>query len=183
MSNEQRLDKAFGFGMGYARQLGKKSELVLSGIYKKKQSEFDQISNTYIFPGDISIAKRSSNSQHISFRLNYQYALIENNEACLSIGPEVSYNVFSGEDNNKYLTVNDSIYYLPSSNENDKIDKLGIAFLIKFEIKHILTDNLSLNIHIRPEKLYSESYEGAIKPYSGEMSNIEFGLGLKYNFK
>ena len=183
MSNEKRLDNAPGIGLMYLQPFGNRSGLGLSAYYKQKHAEYDRITYVNFNPSDILSAKINSESRQVSIRLNYQYALFNNEHASLSVGPEVSYNLLWGSDNNKYLTSSDSTFGSPVLRENDKIDKIGLAFLFNFEIKNMLTDNLSLNIHFRPEMLFSESYEGGEKPYSGEISNFEYGIGLKYYFK
>jgi hypothetical protein len=183
ISNEKRLDKAPGIGLMYFQSLGHKSGLGLSVYYKQKHAEYDRITYVNFNPSDILSAKMNSESKQVSFRLNYRYALFINEHASLSVGPEVSYNLLWGSDKNRYLTSNDSTLSSPVLRVNDKIDKIGLTFLFNFEIKNILMDNLSLNIHFRPEMLFSGSYEGGEKPYSGEIKNFEYGIGLKYYFR
>ena len=180
ISTEKRMDNAIGHGLSYSQKLSKNNSIAIAFIYKYNHANFSRILTTNYDPNVIEYAKINSKSKCISVRTNYQYSILNREQAKISFGPEISYNYLWGIDNIQYCYTGYTTFSAPQPQNNKGIHKFGFGILTKFEINEIIIKQLSLSLNIRPEFLYSNFYYGGTTPYTGIIGNVEFSIGLQY---
>ncbi len=183
-SSEPRLQNAAGFGLRCQHSIGKK---ILAGLgihYNFRNSGFDEVRYIDGDPDLLVVDRIKSDSYRLSLRLNLQAIMINNNNASLTFGPEISYNYLWGKDNVDEITGQMSNQYNYSQNNGPSRD-FGFGLISEFEIKNIIARQLSLCFTIRPELLIGKDLflKGGEPIFSGGLGFTEIQVGLKYRFK
>jgi len=181
-SSEIRLQSAAGIGVQYQNDLGRKFKIGIGMQYISNSTQFDDIPHIDANPQFIVSEKINSNSHRVSFRLNIQGMLINNEYVSLSLGPEVSYNYLWGKDQVEFNNTGLYNNWTKYSQNNGTAKSIGFGLISKVEVKHFLAPPLSLCFTIRSEFIT----DGQIKEapvFSGVITFAEFQIGLKYRFK
>jgi hypothetical protein len=108
--------------------------------------------------------------------------LINNENASLSLGPEVSYNYLWGKDQVEFNNTGLYNNWIKFSQNNGTAKSIGFGLISTMEVKHFLAPPLSLCITIRSE-LITDGHVMEPPVFSGGITFTEFQLGLKYRFK
>lgn len=191
-SSEIRFRDAFGVGLQYQHDIGKKLKVGFGTNYYNKNSNFTEEYQPlagYNDPNGHWVTKYDVESNRFSLRLNIQGILRDNEHLSISLGPEVSYNFVWGSEDNSiwYGAAEPDRYYY--SRDLDLAKKIGIGLLSKIEIKNIITPRLSLCLTFRTELMLgngsqnSGNYEGTTKIFSAPIDFTELQVGLKYRIK
>ena len=181
-STEQRFQNAYGFGLQYQQDVGKKFKAELGVHYNFKNARFEDIPFIDGDPNLVVIDKISSHSNRFAFRLNMQGLLLNQEHISVSFGPEISYNLLWGEEQVDRFTKQTSgqSYY---TQENGLTKEFGLGLISTIEIKKILVPHLSLCFTIRPELVSDGIFAKGGQPvFSGLLGFTEFQIGLKYRF-
>ena len=182
-SNEQRLQNGYGIGVQYQNDIGHKWKIGLGLHFNFKNAQFSNEPYIDAIPFPPSVEKVSSKSQRYSIRLNIQGLLMNNDNVSLSLGPEISYNYFKGEDNINLFFGGDTKWTNYSQN-NGLTKEIGFGLISKVEVKNFIDPKISLCYTIRPEFTTDGIFaEGGEPIFSGVLSFLEFQMGLKYRFK
>jgi hypothetical protein len=182
-SNAQRFQNGYGFGIQYQHDIGHKWEVGLGVHFNFKKAQFTDEPYIDAIPFPPSIEEVNSNSQRYSIRLNIQRLLMDNTNVSLSLGPEISYNLFRGKDDIR-LFLGGSTKWINYSQTNGLTKEIGFGFISKIEIKNILDPQLSLCFTIRPEFTTDGIFAKGGEPiFSGVLGFLEFQMGIKYRFR
>jgi hypothetical protein len=182
-STEKRFQNAYGIGTQYQHNIGTKFIVGLGIHYNFNKNTFDDIPYIDGDPNLVVADKVHSESKRISVRLNIQ-GLIKNNEnASISIGPEISYNYLWGQDQIEERQGQTSErYYLVQNNGLTK--ELGFGLISEIDVKNFLSPQFSLCFTIRPEIITDGIFaKGGNHVFSGVTGFTEFQMGLKYRFR
>ncbi len=184
-SSELRFQSAYGIGLQYQHNISSKLKVGLGLHYNFNNSQFDYLPYVDADPTLIISQKINSQSRRFSYRINIQGLLVDNENASISLGPEISYNYLWGQDQ-IVQKVGQSLNIENYSQKIDLTKHFGAGLISKFEIKNIFSPQLSLCLTIRPEFLFGKKYMligGNAPVFYGGLSFTEFQIGLKYRFK
>jgi hypothetical protein len=187
-SSEQRFQSSSGIGIQYQEDIGKKFKAGLGIHYNYNNSQFENIPFVDADPNLIIVEKINSSSKRFAVRLNLQRMLKNNENASISLGPEISYNNMWGQDkiDETALKAGQTPTYSEYAQNIGLKEDIGLGLITKIEVKKVLLPPLSLCITIRPELLIGKAYklEGMDPPvFSGVLTFTEFQIGLKYRFE
>jgi hypothetical protein len=184
-TSELRFQNAYGIGLQYQHNISSKFKVGLGIHYNSSYSQFDYLPYVDADPTLIIAQKIHSHSQRFSYRFNIQGLLMDNENASISLGPEISYNYLWGQDQ-IVEQVGESLTVRKYSQDINLTKHFGAGLISKIEIKNIFLPQLSLCFTIRPEYLIGKDYKliGSSAPvFYGGLSFTEFQIGLKYKFK
>ncbi len=182
-SSEERFQNATGLGLQYQQDIGKKFKAGLGVHYNSARVTFDHIVYIDADPNILVVDRINSASRRFSFRLNLQGLLRDNENVSFSLGPEISYNFYKGEDHVDRRWGSNSERDL-FTRYNGLIKQIGLGLISKVEIKHVFDPRLSLCFTFRPEITTDGLFpKGETPVFAGVMGFIEFQTGLKYRFK
>jgi hypothetical protein len=181
-STEQRLQNAFGIGAQYQQNLFGKYKLGLACHLNYNNSNFDYIPYLDASPNSVASDEIESSAYRFSVRFNLQKILKDNDFACITIGPELSYNFLWGNDHNTYRMAPD-FYFATYSEKIHLVRNFGLGFVFGAEIKQVFTPQTSLCFAYRPEMIIdTELFKGGTIPFREMIGLNEFQLGIKYRF-
>jgi hypothetical protein len=184
-SSELRFQNAFGIGLQYQHNISPKIKVGLGIHYNFHNSQFDYLPYVDFDPNFIISQKINSHSQRFSYRINIQGLLLDNDNASISLGPEISYNYLWGQDQIVEKT-SQSLSVRKYSQKIDLTRHFGAGLISKIEIKNVFLPRLSLCFTIRPEYLIGKEYlliGGSAPVFYGGLGFTEFQIGLKYKLK
>jgi hypothetical protein len=184
-SSELRFQNAYGIGLQYQHNISSKFKVGLGIHYNFHNSQFDYLPYVDFDPNFIISQKINSHSHRFSYRINIQGLLLDNENASISLGPEISYNYLWGQDQiveimTRSLSVSEYSKYINLTKH------FGAGLISIIEIKNVFSPQLSLCFTIRPEYLIGKEYlliGGSAPVFYGGLSFTEFQIGLKYKFK
>jgi hypothetical protein len=180
-STENRFQNAYGIGLQYQHNIGSKFKVGLGVHYNFNNAQFDE--NPDFDPNLIIADEIHSKSKRFSIRLNIQRLLKNNENASISLGPEISYNYLWGQDQIEERQVQ-PLNMLNITQNNGLIKEIGFGLISKIEIKNFISPQLSLCFTIRPEIVTDGVFAKDRTPvFSGVSGFTEFQIGLKYRFK
>jgi hypothetical protein len=186
ISSQERLDKANGISVMYSHDVSKNGALGLAICYKQNHSIYERINtDSYITDENPDGSPEyifgwiDSHYKGCSFRLNYQYALINRNDVEVSIGPEISYNLFWGNGSSHYIHSENPDSILSHAGKNPLSYKIGCGLLASVQVHHVFVDKLSLCVNLRPEMLFNPHYEADAV---NSISNFDIQIGFQYRF-
>jgi hypothetical protein len=181
-STENRFQNAYGIGIQFQHNLGNKLKVGLGVHYNFNNVKFDE--NPYVDgdPNLIIAEEIHSKSKRFSIRLNIQRLLKNNENASISLGPEVSYNYLWGQDQIEGRQGQTSNRFNIIQN-NGLTKEIGLGLISNIEIKNFISPQLSLCFTIRPEIITDGVFAKGENPvFSGVSGFTEFQIGLKYRF-
>jgi hypothetical protein len=182
-STENRFQNAYGIGFQYQYNVGSKFKVGLGVHYNFNNVKFDEIPYVDGDPNLIIAEEIHSKSKRFSIRLNVQRLLKNNENASISLGPEISYNYLWGQDQideRQSQTLNRFSFI----QNNGLVKEIGIGLISKIEIKNFISPQLSLCFTIRPEIVTDGIFaKGGNPVFSGVSGFTEFQIGLIYGFK
>jgi hypothetical protein len=182
-STENRFQNAYGIGIQYQNNLGSKFKVGLGVQYNFNNVRFDEIPNVDGNPNLIIAEEIHSKSKRFSIRLNIQWLLKNNENASISLGPEISYNYLWGQDQIEERQGQPS-NMLNITQNNGLTKEIGLGLISKIEIKNFISPKLSLCFTIRPEIITDGIFsKGGTPVFSGALGFTEFQVGLNYRFK
>ncbi len=182
-SSEERFQNAAGLGLQYQQDIGKKFKAGLAVHYNSARVTFDHIVYIDAAPNLIVVDRINSASRRFSIRLNLQGMLRDNENVSFSLGPEISYNFYKGEDHVDRRWGSNSERDL-FTRYNGLIKHIGLGLISKVEIKHVFDPRLSLCFTFRPEFTTDFQFTKYDPPaFSAAMGFMEFQTGFKYSFK
>jgi len=181
-SSELRFQNAHGIGLQYQHNISSKFKIGLGIHCNFNNSQFDYLPYADFNPNFIISQKINSHSQRFSYRINMQGLLLDNENASISLGPEISYNYLWGQDQIvEKMTLSSSVSKY--SQYIDLTKHFGVGLISKIEIKNVFSPKLSLCFTIRPEYLIGKEYlliGGSAPVFYGGLNFTEFQIGLKY---
>lgn len=182
-SSEKRFQGAYGIGLQYQHDIGNKFKAGIGIHYNSKNAEFDEIQYVDADP-DLLIADRiNSSANRFSLRANIQRLLIDNEHVSFTLGPEISYNYFRGNDEVDERVGQNSERYLYTQ-KTGLSKQLGFGLISAIEVKQVIKPQLSFCFTIRPEFTTDGLFpKGGNPVFSGVLGFAEFQLGLKYRIK
>lgn len=184
-SSELRFQSAHGIGIQYQHNLSSKFKVGIGIHYNFNNSKFDYLPYLDADPTLIISQKITSHSQRFSFRINIQTLLLDNENASISLGPEISYNYLWGQD--QIVQKMDKPLVIDNYSQAIKLTKhFGAGLISKIEIKNIFSPQFSLCFTIRPEFLFGKQdkfFGGSAPVFYGGSSFAEIQIGLRYRFK
>ena len=182
-STEKRFQNAFGIGLQYQQNVSSKFKIGLGIHYNFNNVKFDEIPYVDGDPTLVIADRIHSISRRFSIRLNIQGLLKNNENASISLGPEISYNYLWGQDQIEERQGQTSNRFNIIQN-NGLTKELGIGLISVIEIKNIFSPKLSLCFTIRPEIITDGLFlKGGNQAFSGVSGFTEFQIGLKYRFR
>ena len=182
-STENRLQNAYGIGLQYQHNLGNKFKVGLGIHYNFNNVRFDEIPYVDGDPNLIIAEEIHSKSKRFSIRLNIQWLLKNNENASISLGPEISYNYLWGQDQIEERQGQPS-NMLNITQNNGLTKEIGLGLISKIEIKNFISPKLSLCFTIRPEIITDGVFAiGGTQVFSGVSGFTEFQVGLNYRIK
>lgn len=184
-SSEQRFQNAQGIGLQYQQDISTKFKLGFGVHYNFNNVNFSQLAYVDAIPFPPSVEKVHSKSKRVSFRLNIQGLLKNNEYVSISLGPEMSYNYLWGNDDIN-MFFGGGTEWTNYSQKNGTTKMIGIGLISKIEVKNFIAPQLSLCFTIRPELIADgvSAKEGSSNPvFSPAIGFVEFQIGLKYRFK
>ncbi len=180
-STEQRFQNAYGIGLQYQHFISSKFEVGLGVHYNFNNAEFYEVPWIDGDPNLIVTEDIQSKSKRFSIRLNIQGLLKNNENASISLGPEISYNYLWGQDQIVERSGQTSNRFNFIQN-NGLTKEIGFGLISRIEVKNIFTPQLSLCFTIRPELVTDGIFAKGKQVFSGAMGFTEFQVGLKYAF-
>jgi len=182
-SSEQRFQNANGIGLQYQHNIGSKYKVGFGVHYNFNNVTFDEIPYVDGDPNLIIADKIHSVSKRFSIRLNIQRLLKNNENASISLGPEISYNYLWGQD--QIMERQGQASNIFNFIQNNGLTKeIGFGLISKVEIKNFISPQLSLCFTIRPEFITDGQFvKGGNVVFSGVSGFTEFQIGLKYRFR
>jgi len=182
-SSEQRFQNAQGIGLQYQQDISTKFKLGFGVHYNFNNVNFNQLAYIDAIPFPPSVEKVHSKSKRVSFRLNIQGLLKNNEYVSISLGPEINYSYLWGNDDINMYYGGDT-KWTNYSRKNVLTRAIGIGLISKIEIKDFIKPQLSLCFTIRPEfTANGVSAKGGSAAFSPAIGFVEFQIGLKYRFK
>ena len=182
-STENRFQNAYGIGLQYQHNIGSKFKVGLGVHYNFNNVQFDEIPYVDGDPNLVIAEEIHSKSKRFSIRLNIQWLLKNNENASISLGPEISYNYLWGKDQIEERQ-GQSSNMLNSTQNNGLTKEIGLGLISKIEIKNFISPQLSLCFTIRPEIVTDGVFaKGGTPVFSGASGFTEFQIGLKYRFR
>jgi hypothetical protein len=182
-STENRFQNANGIGLHYQHNLGNKFKVGLGVHYNFNNIKFDEIPYVDGDPNLIIAQEIHSKSNRFSIRLNIQRLLKNNENASISLGPEISYNYLWGQDqiDERQGQASNKISFIQN---NGLVKEIGIGLISMIEIKNFISPKLSFCFTIRPEIVTDGIFaKGGNPVFSGVSGFTEFQIGLNYRFK
>jgi hypothetical protein len=182
-STFNKFQNTFGCGIGYNEFITPKGRLGASIEYSFYNVSYN---NSYTSTADLSryIQEIQPNNHKIAFKLNYSFNLLKRSKSLLFIGPEIglSYFIINEEYEQTVITRLDSItrgHYSSSYTVNNRI---GIGFLIEYEVKDLIYKRISASVSVHPELSGYESFgmKGSNNPVL--IGWLNFNIGFKYSF-
>jgi len=183
--NSNRLQNMYGIGLNYYYDFLSLNSLGISVECYNVNNSYSETANNSSESNLQYISILSSDIQRLSFRFSYLRKILNSDNLTLYLGPEIGYNHFIANDKGKLLIVNNFVIESNRDISNkEKLNKLGVGFLLKNEIKNIFSKRISFSINIRGEILTSNNIQlgGNSYPYHKAYKILEFGIGVKYNF-
>lgn len=175
----KKLQNSYGYGLEYNQYIKSKNRIGISISQIFHNKRYDDI---WSGTGEHYVTRTDPKNRKIALKLNYVFRLINNTKSKLYLGPVISLN---------YFHIEEQVFRIPTGDitearyeENYWVNnKIGIGFLLEFELNEFITKNTSAFISINPE----------INNYSGDFSAkgdneysvipwMNFSLGIRYNF-
>jgi len=182
-STEKRFQNAYGIGLQYQQNVGSKYKIGFGIHYNFNNVKFDEIPYIDGDPNLIVADEIHAISKRFSIRLNIQRLLKNNDNASISLGPEVSYNYLWGQDqiDERQGQTSNRFNFIQN---NGLTKEIGLGLISKIEIKKFISPQLSLCFTIRPEIITDGLFlKGGNQAFSGVSGFTEFQIGLKYRFR
>ena len=181
-SNSKMYKTNIGYGIGYNQFIKSKNRFGISFNYYFSKTPYDDIYGSTEDGISTYIIKIKPNNQRIALKLNYAYSLINNSKSRLYFGPEIGLNYFFINEQHDRIA-NENISGGHFSSNYSKTKKIGIGFLLEFEMKEVISKKISTYLSLNPEITSFEKFGtmGGYSPYL--ISWVNFNLGIRYVFK
>jgi hypothetical protein len=178
--------KIFGIGSGYGLSINQnfaaKHRIGFSFAKILSQNPYDEIHASTADGVSLIIKEITPNNSRTYLKLNYSYSLINTEKSGLNIGPEVSLNFFTIDEDFKQIP-NGMFPGGVSNYSYSMSNRLGFGLFMEYELKEIISKRLSTFISLNSElTLFEKSgLDGGTKPSLIQWTN--YNLGVRYSLK
>ncbi len=180
-SSYNKYQSNIGLGIEYNHFIKSKSRIGVAVQYSYCTLNYSDIFGSSSDGISTYIKQVEPNNQRFALRLNYAFKVVNHPKSSLFIGPEIGLN---------YFFINEQVHRLEDENLTEadyqskysENNKFGFGFLIEFELKEVISKQISLYTSVHPEII---SFERAGMCGSNNPTIIgwlNFNLGIKYNF-
>jgi len=171
-----------GIGIEYNQLVGQRNRWGLSAAYSRCKKDYDDIYGSTSDGVSTYIKQVSPNNQHLSFKLNYAYKLLNHPKSGLFLGPEIGIHYFFVDEHVNRLA-NENIEAAEYQSTYTERNKFGLGFLLEFELNEFISKQLSLysGIHTEIVKYQRFGMVGGHEP--SLIGWLNFHLGLKFTFQ
>jgi len=174
-SSSKKMKNSFGYGLRYNQYIKSKNRLSLSFSQYFYNTPYDDIFS----PDGVSKTCKEiePNNQRIALKVSYSFRLIDNPKSNFYFGPEIGLNYFKIREQYDVIA---SAYIIGGHYSSDYSvnNRLGIGFLIDFELKEIISKRISISLSVHPEITSFEKFGvmGSHDPWGIGWLNFNFGI-------
>ena len=181
-SDYNKFQSNYGYGFGYNHYIKSNNKLGFTFHHSFCNSNYSEIYGSLIDGISTYIKKVEPVNQRVSFKVNYAFKIVNYLKSSLYIGPEIGIN---------YYFINEQIHRLENENlsvddyqsQYSKNNKIGMGFLIEFELKEVISKQISISLSTHPgiTSLEKCGLDGSYGPCL--IGWMNFNFGIKYNLK
>ncbi|MCD4772392.1 MAG: hypothetical protein K8R41_03295 [Bacteroidales bacterium] len=181
-SDYNKFQSNYGYGFGYNHYIKSNNKFGFTFQHSFCNSNYSEIYSSLIDGISTYIKKVEPENQRIVIKMNYAFKIVNYPKSSLYIGPEIGIN---------YFLIKEQIHRLENENLNagdyqsqySRNNKIGMGFLIEFELKEIISKRISISLSTHPE-ITSFDKCGLDGVYSKCLIGwLNFNFGIKYNLK
>ncbi|MEA3494847.1 MAG: hypothetical protein U9R42_02310 [Bacteroidota bacterium] len=178
-SSSKKYNTNVGYSIGYNQFVKAKNRFGISVIQYFSKTPYDDIYGSGEDGVSTYIEQVDPNNQRIALRLNYVFRLIDNSKSRLYFGPEIGLNYFFINEQYERIS-NEYISGGNFSSDYTETNRIGIGFLLEFEIKEVINKKISTYLSVNPEITSFEKFgmNGGYDPYF--IGWMNFNLGIRY---
>ena len=181
-SSSKKFKHSFGYSLGYNQIVKTKNKLGISFSQYSYGATYDDIHTPEYDPSSLSITETDANNKRFALKLNYAFRLVNNPKSKLYLGPEIGLNYF------RIMEYTERIANgrIKSANYTDDYwvnNRLGIGFLLEFQIDEVISKRISTVLSVNPEITSFEEFgaTGSADPWF--FGWLNFKLGVSYKLK
>jgi len=178
-SSSKKYKTNVGYSIGYNQFIKNKNRFGISVTHYFSKMSYDDIYGSTADGISIYIKRIEPNNQRIALKLNYVFRLIDNSKSRLYFGPEIGLNYFFINEQYERIA-NEYISGGNFTSNYTEINRIGIGFLLEFEIKEVINKKISTYLSLNPEITSFEKFGmmGGYDPYF--IGWMNFNLGIRY---
>ena len=136
-SNYNKFQSNIGFGIEYNHFIKSKNKFGIAIQYSSCKLDYSDIYGSSTDGVSTFIKQIEPNNSRLSIKTNYAFKIINNPKSSLFLGPEIGINYFFINENVRRLESE----YIEAAEYKSKYsvnNKIGLGFLIEFELKEII---------------------------------------------
>jgi len=181
-SSSKKFKHSFGYSLGYNQIVKTKNKLGISFSQYSYGATYDDIHTPEYDPSSLSITETDANNKRFALKLNYAFRLVNNPKSKLYLGPEIGLNYFRIKEYTERIANG----RIESANYTDDYwvnNRLGIGFLLEFQIDEVISKRISTVLSVNPEITSFEEFgaTGSADPWF--FGWLNFKLGVSYKLK
>ena len=176
-SSSKKIKNSFGYGLKYHQYIKSKNRLSVSLSQYFYNTPYDDIYGSTADGVSKFIKEIEPNNQRIALKISYSFRLIDNPKSNFYFGPEIGLNYFKISEQYDRIA-NEYISGGHFSSDYSVNNRLGIGFLIEFELKEIISKRISISLSVHPEITSFEKFGvmGSHDPWGIGWLNFNFGI-------
>ncbi len=181
-SSSKSFKSSFGYSLGFNKIVKTKNKLGVTFSHYFYSANYDNIYTPNYDPSSLSITQTDANNKRLALRLNYAFRLVNNPKSKLYLGPEIGLNYFRIKEKTERIANGQ----IESGSFNDDYwlnNKLGIGFLLEFQLDEVISKRISTVLSVNPEIVGFEEFGamGSADPWF--IGWLNFKLGIRYKLK
>ena len=179
-SSSKDFKNSFGYTLGYDQVVKLKNRLGFSFSQYFYNTAYDDIYHPEYAPESLSIEEIVPQNKRYTIKANYAFNLVNNPKSKFYFGPEIGLNYFMIKEQRDRIangTIEAGIF-----NSNYTINnRIGIGFLMEFQLDEVVAKNISTYLSINPEFTSFEKMgtTGSPDPFFIGWLNFKFGIRYK----
>jgi hypothetical protein len=180
-SGAKKFKNSFGYTLGY-NQIGIKNKFGISFSQYSYVTTYDDIHNPMYAPSSLSITETDPNNKRYALKLNYAFGLVNYSKSKLYLGPEIGLNYFRIKEQTERIA-NGDIAALNYASNYTVNNRLGIGFLLEFQLNEVISKRISTVLSVNPEITSFEKFLVAGSADPNFIGWLNFKLGIRYKLK
>ncbi len=181
-SSSKMFKNSFGYTLGYSQIVKTKNKLGISFSQYSYGNTYDDIHNPDYDPSSLSITETDPNNKRYALKINYAFGLVNNPKSKLYLGPEIGLNYFRIKEQTERIA-NGDIEALKYSSNYTINNRLGIGFLLEFQLNEVISKRISTVLSVNPEITSFEKIGTTGSADHIFIGWLNFKLGVRYKLK
>jgi hypothetical protein len=178
-STSKKYADCFGYRVGYNQTVKSNNRLGFAFSEYFYTTAYDDIYPPEFEPSSLLIKQVDPNNKRYSLTVSYAFDLINNPKSKLYFGPEMGLNYFVIKEQYERIP-NGDIDGGNFNSNNTFSNRIGIGFLMEFQLEEVMAKKISTYISINPEFTSFEKIGMMGSPYPYFIGWLNLNLGIRY---